>query len=354
MAGIMTGVGSSKARNIYCSTISSQNKVVRSYAQQLRSSVISNERRRDILNKMRSEMTALQFRRPEKRSAGAVPVSREYTSKIQTGTAASGNYSKIQTAVNHSERNYEAAELPGFSDVRENMGHAPVPIKTNVGKRDEHSSSEEKIKPYDEFLSEGSCELPEYIASVVNSYHYELSYQGSNEKYTPPSLIQTGGQSATHRIRKAVDNRFIHSQRNTDFIQTANISYSDEVKAIISEAKKMDAEKRQNEEYSRRQIAVRIVGLKRNRAKNRRYGIAAASAAETDRERFVPKHTRTQAYIRAVGIKERQLQNRKYIVASADTEDSAAIEIAELIHSAADTVVRTGGIIRTAVKGTAM
>lgn len=311
MAGIMTGVGSSKAKNVYCSTISSQNKVVRNYAQQLRSSVISNECRRDILNKIRCEISAQQFCRPEKRSAVAVPVSRKNTSKIQTGTAASGNLSKIQTDVNYSERNHEAAELPRFSDVRDNTGHAPVPIKTNSGKCDEYSSSAEKIKSCDKCFFEESYESPEYIAPVVNSYHYELC-RANMEQYTPPTLIQTGGQAAPQRIQKAVDNSFIHSRRNTDFIMTANINYSDEVKAVMSVSENLEEIIKETDNIFRR-----------------------------------------KAVMRNMQIRQMRLKNQKYIVASADTDDSVAIESAQLIRSAADTVVQMGGVVRTAVNDTA-
>lgn len=49
--------------------ISSQNIVVKNYSEQLKSSVISDSRQREILKKMQSELTAQQFRRPEIRSA---------------------------------------------------------------------------------------------------------------------------------------------------------------------------------------------------------------------------------------------------------------------------------------------
>lgn len=49
--------------------ISSQNLVVRNYSEQLKSAVISDLRRKEILKKMRSELTAQQFRRPEIRYA---------------------------------------------------------------------------------------------------------------------------------------------------------------------------------------------------------------------------------------------------------------------------------------------
>lgn len=49
--------------------ISSQNIVVKNYSEQLKSSVIFDMRRKEILKKMQSELTAQQFHRPEIRSA---------------------------------------------------------------------------------------------------------------------------------------------------------------------------------------------------------------------------------------------------------------------------------------------
>ncbi|MDE5859114.1 MAG: hypothetical protein K2H23_01790, partial [Oscillospiraceae bacterium] len=50
--------------------ISSQNLVGRNYSEQLKSAVISDLRRKEILKKIQSELTAQQFHRPEIRSAG--------------------------------------------------------------------------------------------------------------------------------------------------------------------------------------------------------------------------------------------------------------------------------------------
>lgn len=71
--------------------ISSQNLVVRNYSEQLKSAVISDLRRKEILKKMRSELTAQQFRRPEMRSA-------ENAVKIVAATHSSDS---LQTAVNN-------------------------------------------------------------------------------------------------------------------------------------------------------------------------------------------------------------------------------------------------------------
>ena len=49
--------------------IHSQNKVVKNYVRQLKSAVISSERKKAILKEMQSEMIAESYRRFEKRSA---------------------------------------------------------------------------------------------------------------------------------------------------------------------------------------------------------------------------------------------------------------------------------------------
>ena len=48
-----------------------------------------------------------------------------------------------------------------------------------------------------------------------------------------------------------------------------------------------------------------------------------------------------------------QLKRKKYIVADADSDGSAAIEIGQFVSDAADTVIQTGGTIRTAVQKSA-
>lgn len=48
-----------------------------------------------------------------------------------------------------------------------------------------------------------------------------------------------------------------------------------------------------------------------------------------------------------------QLKRKKYIVADADSDGSAAIEIGQSVSDAADTVIQTGGTIRTAVQKSA-
>lgn len=47
-----------------------------------------------------------------------------------------------------------------------------------------------------------------------------------------------------------------------------------------------------------------------------------------------------------------QLKRKKYTITKADNEGSAAIEMVQTVESAAEAAVQTGGVIRTAVKGT--
>lgn len=168
--------------------ISSQNIVVKNYSEQLKSSVISDIRRKEILKKMQSELTAQQFHRPEIRSA-------------------------------------------------ENV----VKVRTE-------------------------------------------------------SVLQT-----------SVDNDFIHTQRNSEYIKSAKISYSEDVKTVI-----------------------------------------AASENLEEKIQAADKLFRKKAILRNMRIKQMRLKNKRYTVAKSD-DDNLLSESAEVIRSSADTVIRAG----EAVKNTA-
>lgn len=271
--------------------IVSQNKVVRNYAQQLKSSVISNERRREILKNLRLELMSEQLRRPEKRSAEAVPRNEYFSS------------AGIMTAVDSSKK-----------ITVDTLKYSENAVRVQTA----------QIKPWQKTTSENSA---------------KYSAPNSNYQYST--------------IQKSVDNTFIHSQRQHEYIQTARVNYSEDVKAVISQSKQMDSEKKQNEELQRRKFAVKIVGLRRLRYK--RYRVTSISTVGEAVSPAVPKqtHSRSQAVIRAIGIKELSLENSRLNIAAADTDNSVAIESAELIRSAVDTAAQTGGTIRTAVKTTA-
>lgn len=174
--------------------LASQNKVIKSYATQLRSSVISSERRRDVLNKMCSEMLAEQFRRPEKRSA-------------------------------------------------------------------------------------------------------EIVVKNAATTFSRKSL------------QTSVDNDFIRTLRHTDYIKNAKVLYSEDVKSVI-----------------------------------------AASENLEEKIRTADKIFCREAILRNMRIKQMRLKNKKYTISKSDTNNSPVLESAQLICSAADTIIQTGGIIRTAVR----
>lgn len=168
--------------------ISSQNIVVRNYSEQLKSSVISDIRRKEILKKMQSELTAQQFRRPEIRSA-------ENTVKVHT----------------------------------------------------------ESI------------------------------------------------------LRTSVDNDFIHTQRHSDYIKNARVSYSEDVKTVI-----------------------------------------AASENLEEKIQSADKIFRKKAILRNMRIKQMRLKNKRYTVAKSD-DDNLLSESAEVIRSSADTFIQAGEAVKNTV-----
>lgn len=168
--------------------IFSQNIVVKNYSEQLKSSVISDSRRREILKKMRSELTAQQFRKPEIRSAENVVKSR--------------------------------------------------------------------------------------TESV---------------------------------LRTSVNNEFIHTQRNSEYIKSAKISYSEDVKTVI-----------------------------------------AASENLEEKIQSADKIFRKKAILRNMQIKQMRLKNKRYTVAKSD-DDNLLSESAELVCSSADTVIRAGEAVKNTV-----
>ena len=135
--------------------ISSQNIVVKNYSEQLKSSVISDSRRREILKKMQSELTAQQFRRLEIRSA-------ESAVKVRTESV----------------------------------------------------------------------------------------------------------------LRTSVNNDFIHTQRNSEYIKSAKISYSEDVKTVIAASENLEEKIQSADKIFRKKAILRNMRIKQMRLKNKRYTVA--------------------------------------------------------------------------------
>ena len=135
--------------------ISSQNLVVKNYSEQLKTAVISDLRRKEILKKMRSELTAQQFRRPEIRSA-------ENTVKVRTESV----------------------------------------------------------------------------------------------------------------LRTSVNNNFIHTQKNSEYIKSAKISYSEDVKSVIAVLENLEEKIKSADKIFRKKAILRNMQIKQKRLKNKRYTVA--------------------------------------------------------------------------------
>lgn len=168
--------------------IFSQNIVVKNYSEQLKSSVISDSRRKEILKKMQSELTAQQFRRPEIRSA--------------------------------------------------------------------------------------------------------------------ENAVKARAESV---LRTSVDNDFIHTQRHSDYIKNARVSYSEDVKTVI-----------------------------------------VASENLEEKIQSADKLFRKKAILRNMQIKQMRLKNKRYTVAKSD-DDNLLSESAELVRSSADTVIQAGETFKNTV-----
>ncbi len=176
--------------------IYSRDLVVRNYSEQLKSAVISDLRQKEILKKMRSELTAQQFRRPEIRSA-------EIAVKTAEMTSSSGF---VQTSVN---------------------------------------------------------------------------------------------------------NNFIHTQRHSDYIKSARVSYSEDVKAVIAASENLEKKIKSTDKIFRKKAILRNMQIKQMRLKNKRYTF------------------------------------------SKNDDDNLLSESAEVIHSSADTVIQAGETFKDTVKSAA-
>lgn len=209
--------------------IHSQNKVVKNYAQQLKSAVISTERKKAILKEMQSEMIAQTYRKAEKRSA---------------------------------------------------------PKTKNTTLKDNDTA--ESLVSY----------------SVVHTPAIQLELQTATQ-------IQTGKIVTAPVISKSVDRSFIKTQRSTDFIRTARITYSDSVKYVMAQSANLD-----------------------------------------EKMKIADKAFRRKAILRNMQMKQMRLKNKKYTIAKTDSENSLAIESVQTVTAVAGTVSQAGGMLKTAVKGT--
>ena len=112
-------------------------------------------------------------------------------------------------------------------------------------------------------------------------------------------------------LRTSVDNDFIHTQRHSDYIKNARVSYSEDVKTVI-----------------------------------------AASENLEEKIQSVDKIFRRKAILRNMQIKQMRLKNKRYTVAKSD-DDNLLSESAEVIRSSADTVIRAGETVKNTVAVTA-
>lgn len=194
-------------------------------------------------------------------------------------------------------------------------------IKTKIQRSPKEIVSQHKvIKNYAEQLKSAviSTERKKVILNEMKSEltakHYHPLKKKPDSKATTNTLplIHTATtQASASFVQTSVDNSFIKSQLSTDFIKTARISYSGDLKAVITATKNLDTKAKDTEK------ALRLKAVLQNMQK-----------------------------------KQLRLKNMKYTIAKADSDDSFAVETVQVVHSAESAIVQSSGMLRTAVTNT--
>lgn len=221
-------------------SIISQNKVVRNYSVQLRSAIISDNQKRNILKKMKSELIAEQYN-PQKRSA--------YTSQaIQKQKSFTAQSS--QTQQDTSVQSYRTQNI----------------------------------------VSQTSRTQIERSILIQNAQNAQNA-QNVKQK----SMLNTNIQVPENELNTAVDKNFIQTQQNSEYIKTAKIRYSADVQAVINQSKELDQKAVQTKETFRRKYVLNLLKQKR-----RRYTVAKMESENSNAIEMVQAvetsaHTVTQA-----------------------------------------------------------
>ena len=179
-------------------------------------------------------------------------------------------------------------------------------IKTQIIRSDMKISSQNTaVKNYSEQLNSsvlsdrGRKEILKKMQSELTAQQFqrpEIRSAENTVKVHTESVLQT-----------SVNNDIIHTQRNSEYIKSAKISYSEDVKTVI-----------------------------------------AASENLEEKIQAADKLFRKKAILRNMRIKQMRLKNKRYTIAKSD-DDNLLSESAEFMRYSADTVIQAG----EAVKNTA-
>lgn len=199
--------------------------------------------------------------------------------------------------------------------------------------------------------------LKEMRLELTQQPHRKAKSSAIQLKLQLVTQIQTGQIVTAPIISNSVDRSFIKTQRSTDFIKTASITYSDNVKAAMAVSSQLIAMQKVCVDNDRRKNSVKRLQCKR--LKNKQYSVVnssvkiEAAVGIKSADTSVKKQTATQSLNPDYKGKQRyRLKNKKYTIAKADSENSFAIESMQTVEAAGATVQQTGGMLKTAVKGT--
>jgi hypothetical protein len=142
-------------------------------------------------------------------------------------------------------------------------------IKTKISRSPKEIVSQHKvIKNYAEQLKSAviSTERKKAILNEMKSeltakYYHPLKKKSASKAVTNvvPLIHTATTQASASSVQTAVDNGFIKSQRSTDFIKTARISYSGDLKTVITASKNLDTKTKEVEKVLRLKAVIQNI-----------------------------------------------------------------------------------------------
>ncbi|MBO6230112.1 MAG: hypothetical protein J6O50_06055 [Ruminiclostridium sp.] len=288
--------------------IHSQNRVVNSYASQLKSKVISDGHRKAILKEMQLEMTAEQFRKPVRRV-------------------------------------YKHNAIRSYDDRVEN-----------------DDSFDNEIQPIFNPIQTGG----EFVRSVRNKVDNNYIHSARSNGY-----IHTAQLRFTGEAKKVVDEAKSTETRYNEQLekQRFKMIFSSEQKK--QERRKLEVQRHRAELIATSTPATAMLDSDRKYdpstvvvetpatemlASDRKYDPSAVVVGSPGNDMLESSENKSKHKQRKRDKNSNSggdnLKNQKYIIAKADSDDSVAIEAVQTVTASVATAGQIGGYIRTAVGGT--
>ena len=146
-------------------------------------------------------------------------------------------------------------------------------IKTQIIRSDMKISSQNTaVKNYSEQLN-SSVLSDRGRKEILRKMQSELTAQ----QFQRPEIRSAENTVKVHTesvLQTSVNNDIIHTQRNSEYIKSAKISYSEDVKTVIAASENLEEKIQAADKLFRKKAILRNMRIKQMRLKNKRYTIA--------------------------------------------------------------------------------